>query len=112
MYLCSGLVLPPVTPNSVGGRSVSLLGCHWPCTHPLIPSLIQTLPQPNRSIRSLDNEDDAQDTIFFLKGTIRDLSDKIKVLPVVVVLVVIAECSMHYICSGLSSWFIRAYARM
>lgn len=50
----SGLVLPPVTPNSVGARS------------------------PSRSIRSLENQDDAQDTIFFLKGTIRDLSDKIK----------------------------------
>lgn len=52
----SGLVLPPVTPNSVSGRS----------------------PQ-SRSLR-LESPDDAQDTIFFLKGTVRDLTEKIKEL--------------------------------
>merc|ERR1719182_948315 len=47
------LTLPPVTPSSVGGRS------------------------PTRNMRGMENED-AQDTIFFLKGTIRDLTEKIK----------------------------------
>jgi len=50
----NGLTLPPVTPNSTG-RS----------------------PQ-SRSLRSLESPDDAQDTIFFLKGTVRDLTEKIK----------------------------------
>lgn len=54
MSSSSGLVLPPVTPGSTGGRS------------------------PTRSLRSFDSPDDAQDNIFFLQGTVRDLTEKIK----------------------------------